>query len=281
MPARRRPTCGTRAAGCWPRTAPRRARRSRSPLHRPVEHALGQPGGLLVGERAEEPGLGELGHERRVEAHQVDRAVLGRQPPDELLPLAGGVGGQHRDLDAVGAVGGLGALLGQLSCPPLSGLMYQVSVGGPRRRRHRRPARRRPPRPPAPRPPEVPRRAACGRGSVSTAWSSCPEPPARVRATPGNGPLLRSSPRARESRTTASVTVRSVTRPVVTRPRRRSACSRRPAGGSLAGRRGASPTTARCSLPVHAVHRRRSRAPPSCSVDQHVVDGQEPGRRPA
>ena len=90
----RRPTCGTRAAGCWPRTGRRRARRSRSTSSTgAVEHVVGQRRGLVVGERAEEVRLGELGHEHRVEAHEVDRAVVGRQPPHELLALAVGVAG--------------------------------------------------------------------------------------------------------------------------------------------------------------------------------------------
>ncbi len=96
---------------------------------RAVEHVVGQGRGLVVGERPEEVRLRELGHEHRVEAHEVDRAVVGRQAPHELLALAVGVPGEHRDLDAVGAVGRLGALLRELLLAAVVG----VRVPGQRR----------------------------------------------------------------------------------------------------------------------------------------------------
>ena len=58
-------------------------------LQRALEDAVGEGGLVLLGERTEEAGVGELRDERRVEAHHVDRAVLGGQPADQLLPLVG------------------------------------------------------------------------------------------------------------------------------------------------------------------------------------------------
>ncbi len=64
-------------------------------------------------------GVGELGHERRVEAHEVDRGVVGGQPPDELFALRVGVIGPDLGLDAVGPVRRFGALGGQGGLAPV------------------------------------------------------------------------------------------------------------------------------------------------------------------
>ena len=66
------------------------------------------------GTGARKLGLGELGDERRVEAHQVDRVVVGGEPPHELLTLGGGVTRQERRRDRVAAVRRLRAVGGDL-----------------------------------------------------------------------------------------------------------------------------------------------------------------------
>ena len=66
-----------------------------------VEDPLGQLVRVGLVEDAQEAGVGELGHERRVQAHQVDRAVLGGEAADELLALLRGVVGQGLDVDLV------------------------------------------------------------------------------------------------------------------------------------------------------------------------------------
>ena len=96
------------------------------------QRARGELLRLGVAVRPEEAGLGELGDERRVEAHQVDGGVLGRQPPDQLLPLAGGVVREHRRLDAVGAVRRRRALRGQLGLPAVVGVDVPVQGGDAR-----------------------------------------------------------------------------------------------------------------------------------------------------
>ena len=52
----------------------------------------------VVGHRGEEAGLGELGDEREVQAHDVDRVVLGREPADQLLALRVGVARAAREV---------------------------------------------------------------------------------------------------------------------------------------------------------------------------------------
>ena len=44
--------------------------------------------------RRQEARLGELGHVGRVDAHDVDRRVVGRQAAHQLLALLGGLAGQ-------------------------------------------------------------------------------------------------------------------------------------------------------------------------------------------
>ena len=73
--------------------------------------------GDVVGDRGEEAGLGELGRERDVEAHDVDRVVAGREAAHQLLALRVGVAGQLRGLDRVRPVGRLAALRGDLRLP--------------------------------------------------------------------------------------------------------------------------------------------------------------------
>ena len=89
--------------------------------------------GDVVGDRREEAGLGELGDERRVEAHDVDRGVLGRQAADQLLALRGASRGAAATVSIVYCAVGRRRCSGWRSPPgpPESGLMYQVSVGGP------------------------------------------------------------------------------------------------------------------------------------------------------
>ena len=86
-------------------------------LQRGVEDAVGEGGLVLLGERTEEAGVGELGDERRVQAHHVDRAVLGGQPPDQLLPLVGRRVRQRLDVDLVGTVRRVDAFLGEAALP--------------------------------------------------------------------------------------------------------------------------------------------------------------------
>ena len=100
-------------------------------LQRGIEDTLGQLGRVGLVEDAEEAGVGELGHERRVQAHQVDRAVLGGEAADELLALLRGVVGQGLDVDLVRRALGR-ALLRQTR------LTAVVRVDVPGERRHLR-----------------------------------------------------------------------------------------------------------------------------------------------
>src|SRR5660397_125999 len=59
---------------------------------------------------------------KRQEAHDVDRGVLGGQPPDELLPLGVGLSGQRRDRDRIPPVGGGRALLRQVRLRAVVGI---------------------------------------------------------------------------------------------------------------------------------------------------------------
>ncbi len=85
-----------------------------------------------VGDRLQVAGVGELGDEDGVEAHEVDRGVAGGQAAHQLLPLGVGVVGQDLGGDPVGAAR-LGSVHFSASVvwPPLSGFVYQVSVGVP------------------------------------------------------------------------------------------------------------------------------------------------------
>ena len=104
-----------------------------------LQDAVGQRG-LLVrgGDLGEGVGLRELGGEHRIEAHQVDRRVLGRQPAQQLDALLGRARREQLGLDRVlvGAapLGDAGlaerpAEPGRAGCG--SGLMYHVNVGVP------------------------------------------------------------------------------------------------------------------------------------------------------
>ena len=94
-------------------------------------HALGDPLGHVVRHRGEETRLRELGDVGRVEAHQVDRGVLRGEAPDELLALLGRLTRQLGDRDRYRPPASSVHRLAISACPPESGLMYQVSVGGP------------------------------------------------------------------------------------------------------------------------------------------------------
>ena len=84
------------------------------PRQRAGDDVLRHPLRDVVRHGCQEPGLGHLGDERRVQAHDVDRRVLGGQSSGELLALGAGVARQDRHLERVLAVRGLRALLGDL-----------------------------------------------------------------------------------------------------------------------------------------------------------------------
>ena len=81
---------------------------------RALHHALADPGGHVGRHRGQEAGLGELRDVRRVEAHDVDRGVVGREPADQLLALLGRLPRQHAGHDLVPPAGRLGAPGGDL-----------------------------------------------------------------------------------------------------------------------------------------------------------------------
>ncbi len=77
----------------------------------PLSTPFGELVTLLVGERAKVVGVGELGHERRVETQDVDRCVARGQPSKQLLALTARSIRQQLDRDVVRAVGIRGAPL--------------------------------------------------------------------------------------------------------------------------------------------------------------------------
>src|SRR4028119_1689673 len=81
------------------------------PLQSPLDHALADPLRDVVGHGGEEARLGELRWEDHVQAHDVDRLVVGREPADQLLTLGGRVAGELCHVDPVGPVRRLGTPL--------------------------------------------------------------------------------------------------------------------------------------------------------------------------
>ena len=127
----RRPTSGTRAAGCWPRTGWRRACRSTSSPRSRTDDALGHRLATSSGTGARKPAWansGMNGGSRLMMSIDESEAARRRTSCSRCA-------GESRGSTDVSIVYFPAAALVQRlaisAWPPASGLMYQVSVGGP------------------------------------------------------------------------------------------------------------------------------------------------------
>ena len=90
---------------------------------------VGERPRLVLGDRREESGLGELGHEHGIEAHEIDRLVLRREPAQQLLALVARAPRQQRRLDPVAALRALGAAAGDLGLAAVVGVDVPLDHG--------------------------------------------------------------------------------------------------------------------------------------------------------